>query len=378
MHSKRSSMWGNLEQAESVAVGLYQAKYDGFGRRAWQEINGIRTYFVYDGDTIVAELDSTGNPVVEYAWGLLGPIARLDLTNPSNSRYYILDALGHTRLLLDNTGNITDTYVYDAWGNLLKDSEFNTPNPFTWNGAYGYEWIEFTGLYHVGAREYDPRTARWLQRDPIGVGGGDPNVYLYCGNEPVNSSDPSGLDVYLFKYDGGSGFGSHIGIGIDWPGPRNEGYGGIMYFEYGPAAPVTVCETILGEKREGKVRKRGFVIFQSDGRPIVPNKKNQPDRVFRLKTTPEQDKKIRAWLSAMLKTGYGEFQGAIHNCTNFVIDALKAGGIDITLPAFSFSMTAAFGYYYANGPIVTVEIASPADLVRQAKRKGAERIYPQK
>jgi RHS repeat-associated protein len=116
------------------------------------------------------------------------------LTNPSQSRYYILDALGHTRLLLDNAGNVTDTYVYDAWGNLLKGSEFNTPNPFTWNGAYGYEWIEFTGLFHVGAREYDPRTARWLQRDPIGVAGGHPNVYLYCGNEPVNSSDPSGTD----------------------------------------------------------------------------------------------------------------------------------------------------------------------------------------
>jgi RHS repeat-associated protein len=159
-----------------------------------RNICSSRTYYIYDGDTIIAELDSTGNPVVEYHWGLLGPIARLDLTNPSNNRYYILDALGHTRLLLDNAGNITDTYVYDAWGNLLKGSEFNTPNPFTWNGAYGYEWIEFTGLYHVGAREYDPRTARWLQRDPIGVGGGHPNVYLYCGNEPVGGIDVSGCD----------------------------------------------------------------------------------------------------------------------------------------------------------------------------------------
>ena len=43
--------------------------------------------------------------------------------------------------------------------------------PFLWNGAYGYEYIPFTGLYHVGAREYDPRTARWLQRDPIDVAG---------------------------------------------------------------------------------------------------------------------------------------------------------------------------------------------------------------
>jgi len=31
------------------------------------------------------------------------------------------------------------------------------------------------GLYHVGARAYDPRTARWLQRDPIDAGGGDPS-----------------------------------------------------------------------------------------------------------------------------------------------------------------------------------------------------------
>ena len=43
--------------------------------------------------------------------------------------------------------------------------------PFLWNGAYGYEYIPFTGLYHVGAREYDPRTERWLQRDPIDVAG---------------------------------------------------------------------------------------------------------------------------------------------------------------------------------------------------------------
>jgi len=30
-------------------------------------------------------------------------------------------------------------------------------------------------LYHIGAREYDPRTARWLQCDPIDVAGGHPN-----------------------------------------------------------------------------------------------------------------------------------------------------------------------------------------------------------
>ncbi len=46
----------------------------------------------------------------------------------------------------------------------------------------------------MGAREYDPRTGRWLQKDPIGTAAGDPNLYLYCGNDPVNFADTDGLD----------------------------------------------------------------------------------------------------------------------------------------------------------------------------------------
>jgi len=77
----------------------------------------------------------------------------------------------------------------------LSVSEHLVAQPFTWNRAYGYEWDCFagTGLYHVGARAYDPRTARWLQRDPIDAASGDPNLYRYCRNDPVNCADPSGL-----------------------------------------------------------------------------------------------------------------------------------------------------------------------------------------
>lgn len=68
----------------------------------------------------------------------------------------------------------------------------NTVQPLTWNGAYGYEYIPFTGLYHIGAQEYDPKTRRWLQRDPIDVAGGHPNVYLYCAGNPIGFVDPEG------------------------------------------------------------------------------------------------------------------------------------------------------------------------------------------
>ena len=37
-----------------------------------------------------------------------------------------------------------------------------------------------------------PRTARWLQRDPIDASSGDPNLYRYAGNDPVNAGDNGG------------------------------------------------------------------------------------------------------------------------------------------------------------------------------------------
>ncbi len=187
-------------EAYSPAAGRYRALYDALGRRVGQEIiretGTTRTYYVYEGDTIVAEVDGSGRIVAEYVWGLLGPIARIDLQNPANTRYYVIDGLGHVRALVSPSGIITDRYTYDSWGNLIEQAG-DTPNPFTWNGAYGYEFIPFTGLYHVGAREYDPRTARWLQRDPIDVAGGHPNVYAYCLNQPVTRVDPSGMDCVV-------------------------------------------------------------------------------------------------------------------------------------------------------------------------------------
>ncbi|AXX30533.1 type IV secretion protein Rhs [Actinosynnema pretiosum subsp. pretiosum] len=62
-------------------------------------------------------------------------------------------------------------------------------------GFVGGTKDESTGLTHLGAREYDPLTGRFVSVDPL-LDPGDPqqlNGYAYANNSPVTFSDPSGL-----------------------------------------------------------------------------------------------------------------------------------------------------------------------------------------
>jgi len=66
-----------------------------------------------------------------------------------------------------------------------------------WPNAKGFVGgdIDTTGLTHLGAREYDPVIGRFISVDPL-LDLNDPqqwNGYAYANNDPVSSSDPSGL-----------------------------------------------------------------------------------------------------------------------------------------------------------------------------------------
>ena len=49
-----------------------------------------------------------------------------------------------------------------------------------------------TGLVRFGSRDYDPSIGRWTAKDPILFAGGQTNLYVYVGNDPVNFVDPEG------------------------------------------------------------------------------------------------------------------------------------------------------------------------------------------
>ncbi|MGE7386915.1 RHS repeat domain-containing protein [Streptomyces sp. NPDC004126] len=74
--------------------------------------------------------------------------------------------------------------------------------PAAWPGEKGFvggTQDTSTGLTHLGAREYDPRTGTFLSVDPVLTPGSSQslNAYSYAHNSPLTTSDPSGLCAEL-------------------------------------------------------------------------------------------------------------------------------------------------------------------------------------
>lgn len=82
---------------------------------------------------------------------------------------------------------------FDPYGNPRGTQPTDWPSRHTFLGT-GID-DPTTGLTHIGAREYDPTTGRFLSADPI-MDLADPlqmNGYTYANATPVTQSDPTGL-----------------------------------------------------------------------------------------------------------------------------------------------------------------------------------------
>jgi RHS repeat-associated protein len=103
--------------------------------------------------------------------------------------FYGYDGSGSVRYLTDAQGAITDTYDYDAFGNLIASSGA-TPNQH----LYDAEQFEAAfGLYYLRARYYNPDSGRFVSMDPLP----SINPYPYVSNNPLNLTDPTGAVAIL-------------------------------------------------------------------------------------------------------------------------------------------------------------------------------------
>ncbi len=197
--------------------------YDGDGQRIFKNASGVMTYYLMD------DRNPTGYAqVLEETATLNGPARAIyiygtDLINQHRkpatdwiTHYYGYDGLGSTRFLTDDAGTITDTYTYDAFGNLLDRTARHTttgaqiaftdpstenapsgttptPNNYRFAGEY---YDADLSTYHLRARTYNPALGRFPTMDIYEGGQSDPlslHKYLYAHSNPANNIDPSGM-----------------------------------------------------------------------------------------------------------------------------------------------------------------------------------------
>ena len=105
--------------------------------------------------------------------------------------YYMYDGRGSVSNLTGKNGNTVASYSYDAFGNTTASNPVIN-NPYQYNAEYT---DSSTGLQYLRARYYNSGTGSFITEDtelgsiekPI-----TRNLYIYCGNNPLNYTDPSG------------------------------------------------------------------------------------------------------------------------------------------------------------------------------------------
>jgi len=142
--------------------------------------------------------------------------------NGAGSRFYLADAQGNSRGLLDAGQGNPDGYNWDAFGNAVSRLGTN-PTAYAWNEESGYQSDNDSGLKLLRHRYYDSWTGRFLSQDPAGDGD---NWYAYCDNDPMNETDPSGLSSFFDP----SKFGTAPGAGPSAWGDYNNGDPGTYDF----------------------------------------------------------------------------------------------------------------------------------------------------
>ncbi len=109
----------------------------------------------------------------------------------STLSYYEQDGKGNV-VGVHTNGVANQTLSYDPWGNLesLSSSGSDTTQ-LRWKGLL---WEEGPKLYYMRARWYDPVTRRFVSPDPLGLAAGI-NQYAFAGGDPINGSDPGGMEA---------------------------------------------------------------------------------------------------------------------------------------------------------------------------------------
>lgn len=178
-------------------------------------LNGVTTYYIYDGEKPILEYNSTGGQV---GWNLYGKAIDEIIERGATGSdgvwhwyFYQQDHEGSVSHLTNGAGTVIEKYRYDAFGAPTIYNSLNTQlSTSAYNNRFlftGREYAATFSFYEYRARAYNPTLGRFMSEDPKGFDAGDYNLYRYCHNDPEDLTDPMGLGLDVLRTIPPSPFG---------------------------------------------------------------------------------------------------------------------------------------------------------------------------
>lgn len=210
-----SRVWAGIDsrplvELQSTALASSLLSDVAPGTRAGDDFSPAPDGDITSGDAWVAQQVDGGALLL--AGG--GPVSAVDALLRSSARamlieseeaptaYFHADLAGSVVAVTDTNAAVTERISYTPFGQVRDTTAVHTEY-----AAYtGKRYDETTGLIHIGARDYDPRSSRWLSPDPlwdamdVSVGSNLTDAvgaYSYAGNNPTTYTDEDGQFVHM-------------------------------------------------------------------------------------------------------------------------------------------------------------------------------------
>ncbi len=197
---------GRLKQISRNNAPIYQALYNGLSERIKENISG--THYIYDTGTpqLLGEYATNGTPLQETVYLNTTPVLVMHAgIDAQNSTYMVYsDHLDTPRMITDHNNQIRWTWYpeqAEAFGANTPNENPQNLGVFTYNLRFpGQLYDPQTQLSYNYYRDYDPRTGRYIESDPIGLDAGQMSTYTYVDGKPLLYTDEEGTNSWGWKW----------------------------------------------------------------------------------------------------------------------------------------------------------------------------------
>lgn len=197
--------WKNGRQLATASVNsnTLSFNYNDEGIRTSKTVNGVVHTYRLSGSDIIAE--EWGNNLIVYLYDADGSPMGMQYRTSTMAKglfytfWFEKNLQGDIVAVYNSAGTKVVSYTYDAWGNctttnhnISSTNSYATYNPFRYRGYYRDSEL---GFYYLNSRYYDPAVGRFINADVLvstGQGLLGYNMFVYCNNNPIAFSDPSG------------------------------------------------------------------------------------------------------------------------------------------------------------------------------------------